>query len=474
MSPTFQQTANHREESMLRRHSYPAIGSAVVVAAVLSVSAAANAANRPVGDELLSAAEARIEKHRQADAVVTVVDAQGRPVPGATVRVEQTRHEFLFGCNIFKWGKVGQEQRETEYRERFTEVFNFATLPFYWWSYERRPGQPIHDQTERVAEWCQEQSIVCKGHPLAWNYAEPRWLPDETSEILGLQLARIEDCVRRFNDLIDTWDVVNEATHFDRAQLQDRAPKLTKAWADIGKVEFTRRCFLEARRANPQATLLINDYRVDAPYGRVIEQLVDEDGERLYDVIGIQSHQHGGTWTNEKIWDVCERFSRFGVPLHFTETTILSGKQGWRRGEQNEPWESTAEGEANQAREVERFYTMLYSHPAVEAITWWDFTDLHAWQGAPAGFLRKDMSPKPAYEMLRELIKRKWWTGHELKTDRAGGALFRGTLGDYRVTVSMPGRAAVTRQMTVARGQPNQVTVRVPPVSEENTASSGN
>ena len=30
-------------------------------------------------------------------------------------------------------------------------------------------------------------------------------------------MARIDDCVKRFAGLIDRWDVVNEATHFDRA-----------------------------------------------------------------------------------------------------------------------------------------------------------------------------------------------------------------------------------------------------------------
>ena len=77
--------------------------------------------------------------------------------------------------------------------------------------------------------------------------------------------------------------------------------------------------------------LLINDYRTDPAYERVIEQLVDEKGKRLYDVIGIQSHMHGGVWSNGQIWKVCQEFSRFGVPLHFTETTILSGERVWEK-----------------------------------------------------------------------------------------------------------------------------------------------
>ena len=148
-------------------------------------------------------------------------------------------------------------------------------------------------------------------------------------------------------------------------------------------------------------------------------------------VIGIQSHMHSGAWPNTKIWDVCERFSRFGVPLHFTEATILSGQKGWN-APKGKAWSSTTEGEAYQARETVRFYTMLFSHPAVEAITWWDLSDLHAWKRAPAGLIRDDMSPKPAYLELEKLIKKKWWTRTTGKSDKDGTFTFRGFAGDYR------------------------------------------
>jgi len=193
----------------------------------------------------------------------------------------------------------------------------------------------------------------------------------------------------------------------------------------------------------------------------VIRQLVDDDGKPLYDVIGIQSHQHGGTWTNRKIYDTCERYARFDVPLHFTETTIVSGKHGWQLRDRGQPWDTTPEGEQQQAREVERFYTMLYSHPAVEAITWWDFSDNGAWQGAPAGFLRKDMSPKPAYEILRKLVREKWWTKTTAKTNDRGEAAFRGSFGDYRMTVLTPDGKAESQEVTVARGEKNEFTVKL-------------
>jgi GH35 family endo-1,4-beta-xylanase len=432
-----------------------------VLAALLLPLGAAPLLGQTEPSELMQGAEARIEQHRQADVDVRVVDADGAAIPRAAVEVQQTRHAFLFGCNIFAWGRVGNEQDERDYRQRFAELLNYATLPFYWPTYEPRPGQPEHERTEQIAQWCRQHGIATKGHPLAWNYADPSWLPDQLDQIRLLQMQRIEDCVGRFAGLIDRWDVVNEATHFERDAFRKRAPKMTRMWQQTGRIQFVRDCFQQARQANPQATLLINDYRVDQAYEEVLRQLVDEQGAPIYDVIGIQSHMHRGVWDDQKIWSVCERFAKYQVPLHFTETTILSGEPGWSEGGPREDWPSTAEGEAYQARETARFYTLLFSHPAVEAITWWDFSDRRAWQGAPAGWLRDDMSPKPVYDRLRQLIKEKWWTRLQLRTDAEGHAPFRGFLGQYDVVVTVDGKQA-TQRLTVERGKTNHVVVVVP------------
>jgi GH35 family endo-1,4-beta-xylanase len=441
---------------MNRRRFLQTTAASALVPTILARGPARAAA--PSDADLLAAAPDRIEKHRKADAEVRVVDAAGRPVAGAEVRVRQQRHAFLFGSNIYRWGRL-PENLEEPYRRRFDALLNFATLGFYWWAYERERGKPRHDYAERVARWCAERGIARKGHPLAWNYAEQGWLPDDPATIRRLQMQRIEDCVSRFPGLIDMWDVVNEATHFDRNEFVKRAPKMTRMWKETGRMEFARECFRRARKANPDATLLINDYRTDPAYEKVIEGLTDDRGRRLYDVIGIQSHQHGGVWSNRKIWNVCDRFARFGVPLHFTETTVVSGKQGWnlpRKG-----WTTTPEGEARQAREVVRFYRVLFSHPAVEAITWWDFSDNGAWQGAPAGFLRKDMSPKPAYEALMKHIKGEWWTDTSVRTGKDGGAAVRGFLGRYAVTAKVGGRQAPAAEVDLVRGKPNRWTLRL-------------
>ena len=81
-------------------------------------------------DDLLATAAERIRTHRTGDLAITIVDAQGTPVPGASVAIAQTRHDFLFGSNIFALGTFEDKALENAYRARFKELLNFATLAF--------------------------------------------------------------------------------------------------------------------------------------------------------------------------------------------------------------------------------------------------------------------------------------------------------------------------------------------------------
>jgi len=325
-----------------------------------------------------NAIDARIRKHRTADVTLTLRTPGGKPLSGAEVTVEMVRHKFLFGA---------------------------------------------------------------KGHPLCWHELQPRWLKGKgAGEVEKLQLARIEREVKAFTGLIDTWDVLNEVVvmpKFNRAgqtALRDVCRKL-------GQVGLISKCFAVARKTDPKATLLLNDYQLGPNYEKLIKDSLAA-GVTI-DAIGLQSHMHtryrGARWG----WSVCERFAKFGKPLHFTELTILSGdlkKDGdWHK--KRTGWRSTPAGEKRQAAQVVEFYRVLYSHPAVEAITWWDFSDARAWQGAPAGLVRKDMSPKPAYTDLHKLVKGAWWTAPtRLRTDAEGKSPSAATSGPTRCGPGTPTR----------------------------------
>ncbi|MDR3110982.1 MAG: endo-1,4-beta-xylanase [Planctomycetaceae bacterium] len=388
-------------------------------------------------DNWQAEANSRIEQHRKENVVITVVQ-NGNVVDGATVELQMLRNEFLFGANIFMWGHCNSDAANDAYKKLYADLYNFATLGFYWWDYEGEKDAPKYDYSDRVAEWCAKNGIRAKGHPLAWNFVDPSWVKDiDDDELYRRQIERITKCAERFRGKIKVWDVINEVTNWDDEYCLKNAARLSKLMKQHTPVEFTKACFAAARKGNPSAVLLINDYVTSAKYVELIEKIVDADGKPLYDAIGIQSHMHGGVWNNKEIWDTCERFAGFGKPLHFTELTIISTTEKFDWGKR--PTLPTSdEGERRQRDDVVRVYTMLFSHPSVEAITWWDFSDQGAWMNSPAGMLRKDMSPKPAYEALRKLIKETWTTNETKKTDNTGTTKLRAFRGDYSVTVTLP------------------------------------
>ncbi len=61
--------------------------------------------------------------------------------------------------------------------------------------------------------------------------------------------------------------------------------------------------------------------------------------------------------------------------------------------------------------------------------------DEGAWLGAPAGLLRVDGTPKPAYDALRRLVRSDWWVAPTaLTTDHAGRVPVNGFPGTYEVS----------------------------------------
>lgn len=398
-----------------------------------------------------------IRRHRTAQVIATVT-ANGSPLSDREILVQQTGHQFLFGCTDFESPANGDtvEPAAEASADRWLELFNFATLPFYWGRFEPVPGQPDPARLLRAARWLAQRGCVVKGHPLAWHTVAPQWLLDlSNAEIAQALTARIQREVAGFAGVIDAWDVINEAVIMPIFDRYDNG--ITRVCREMGRIPMIRMVVDAARAANPQATLLLNDFDMSAAYECLIEGVL-EAGIRI-DALGLQSHMHQGYWGEEKTLGILERFSRFGLPIHFTETTIVSGhlmppEIDDLNDYQVAQWPTTTDGEQRQADEITRHYRTLLSHPSVQAITYWGFTD-GGWLGAPGGLLRADGTVKPAYEALRSLVKEEWWLPPtKIATDAAGRVRFAGFLGTYEVS-------ALGRTATLRLDQPGDVAVEV-------------
>ena len=150
-----------------------------------------------------------IRQNRVANATIRL-SRNGAPLSNREIEVEQKNHKFLFGAN---WGESsialangelsGQEKERAELRnERFLQLFNQVTLPFYWARFEPVRGQPQTQRILRTAEWYRQRGCVVKGHPLCWHTLTADWLMEMSNrEILQAQVElsidhpHVGDCV---------------------------------------------------------------------------------------------------------------------------------------------------------------------------------------------------------------------------------------------------------------------------------------
>ncbi|MEV6304961.1 endo-1,4-beta-xylanase [Actinoplanes sp. NPDC051861] len=399
--------------------------------------------------------------HRSGEVLVTVLDADGEPLSDREVVVEQRGHAFSFGNIGFDFLDGAPTERASRLADLWFDVFNTATLPFYWSDFEPERGHPQTRRLHQAAEWFAGHGCRVKGHPLVWHTLAPDWLRDApVDEIETTVRRRIRREVAGFADVVHTWDAINEAVIMPVFRNEEHPNAITRLARERGRIATVRLAFEEARATDPTATLILNDFDMSSAYECLIEGLL-EAGIKI-DALGLQSHMHQGYWGEERTWEVLERFARFGLPLHMSETTLVSGdlmppEIDDLNDYQVPSWPSTPKGEDRQADEIVRHYRTLLSHPSVQAITYWGITDEGAWLGAPCGLVRADGTPKPAYDALRSLVKGQWWLPPtELRTDDAGRIRVRGFLGDYRLrhnggtadlAIAVPGETTATLRL---------------------------
>lgn len=397
---------------------------------------------------------------RKAKSHVQILDKNNKPLAGTKVRINLTKHEFLFGYGAFDFlsyaqadnfdiKKIPEHIRKQEGLDenfnpkeffgnrvnKWLKIFNYGTLPFYWGGFEREEGKPNTEGLKKAATIMKEHNVTIKGHPLCWHTACADWLLKyDNKTILEKQLGRIEREVSGFKGLIDYWDVINEVVIMPVFDRYDNA--ITRLCKELGQVGIVKTMFDQSVKYNPNGTFLINDFNMSEKYAELIQGCLDA-GVPIT-AIGLQSHQHQGYWGKEKIEEVLARFERFNLPIHFTENTITSGPIIPPEITDLNDWHfedncSTPELEERQKNQIEEWYrTIFENHPLVKAITGWDFTD-GMWLNAPSGILHKDGTEKPAYYMLEHLIKEEWSTSIEATTDSNGCVDVHGFKGEYSV-----------------------------------------
>jgi hypothetical protein len=155
-----------------------------------------------------------------------------------------------------------------------------------------------------------------------------------------------------------------------------------------------------------------------------------------------------GLWASGKqIYDALDTYAKEDVRIHVTEFGVAVG----------DPIEGTVrEGRWTpelQANYYERFFTLCFSHPQVEAINVMAIGPTTWIEGQ--GLLNDKYQPTPAFNTLKELITKRWRTHVTAKTGIDGAMTFNGFQGNYELAMTLPNGKVVTAPLNVEPGKPN-------------------
>jgi endo-1,4-beta-xylanase len=273
------------------------------------------------------AALERIERIRKSDFTVRVLDAAGRPLRNAAIRVEQRRAAFQFGSAL-QFARLVQDTPENQlYRQKALELFNAAS-PENDWKAVSLAGDWGADfnleQSLAGVRWLRDHQLHARGHVLVW----PGWknLPKSLHDLRGtprekeiptLVLEHVRRVSRLTRDLFQEWDVLNEPfTNHDLMDIFGR--EIMPDWFKVARAEM------------PNAKLYFNDFSnhdatSDADHVAHFEETTRfllEKGAPI-DGLGLQAHISNYPNAPENVLKVLDRYhAKFKLPVRITEFDV--------------------------------------------------------------------------------------------------------------------------------------------------------
>lgn len=379
-------------------------------------------------------AEARIEKLRKGDLTVRVVDADGKPVPGAKVRVEMKRHLFGFGSAVDVNMLSGLDAKispadQAKYRDTVDALFSRIVpengLRVRNIDKDSDPARPWDDESRRrtkaavlwTLQWAQDRKMTSRGHYLLWCYLE-KWAQDEVAQhgvdgLLATYRRHWKFVVPLVKDYVAEWDALNHPVPFDEKDALYNVVGPT-VYADLFKEIrplTTLPLFVNEDTFNPD--------RADG-FEKHVRRMIELGA--VPDGAGFQSHYHDYTIPSiDDVWHNYERMGELVKQLTVTEYDFQSLDDQLH---------------ADHLRDM---LTLAFSHPQMTGFVMWGFWEGRHWKPTAAMF-RKDWTERPAVQVWRDLVLGKWWTREQLTTDANGEAKLRGFYGWYDVTAEAAGK----------------------------------
>lgn len=271
-----------------------------------------------------------------------------------------------------------------------------------WDSLQPAPGSWRTGPADALVAFADRHGLLVRGHTLLWEQSTPAWARARMLETRDPAiLDRYFDAVLGRYEKVVEWDVINEPIDVEAGARDGlRANTFLRAYG----AGYIGHALHRARRAAPNARLMINDYSFDydnpveagrrSALLRLLERL--RATETPLDGIGIQAHLDlsKGPLRPEILRPFLREIAGFGLDISITELDV-------KEDDQSLP---IAERDQRVADEVRRYLDIVLDEPAVRGVTTWGLSDTHSWlqrPGAEGAALNRglpydaDFRPKP-------------------------------------------------------------------------------
>ncbi|XP_047251594.1 endo-1,4-beta-xylanase 5-like [Capsicum annuum] len=284
-----------------------------------------------------------IEKVRKSKVAIQVVDSQGKPLPNATIALEQGRADFPFGVAI-----NANILDNTAYQNWFFSRFKVTVFEdeMKWYSTEVTQGNVNYSKADAMVKLCKSKGVAVRGHNILWDNPklQPNWVPALSPQQLSIASdKRVESVVAKYKGEIFHWDVINENLHFNFFE------------SKLGPNASTH--FFRLASQFDNTTMFLNEfftiektYETSSPanYLKKIKQLRTEG---YGGPLGIGLQGHFSLPIPPYIRSALDMLASAKLPIWITELDVTNS--------------------TNQVKFLDQIIKEVVSHPAVEGVLIW-------------------------------------------------------------------------------------------------------
>lgn len=253
---------------------------------------------------------------------------------------------------------------------------------------------------DKMVAFAKSRDIQMRGHTLVWHNQNPGYVRGLSTkeDALKYMKSHIAEAMEHYKGKVYEWDVCNEIFNED-GTLRD------SSWLKLIGPEYVDIAFTEAKKADPEAALILNDYNTEFmgnPKADAMYELVKSMKARGIPIDGVGFQCHFATeypFEEKALLDNIRRYAALGVRVCFTEIDVRI------------PLPAKNEDIQKQAAIYKSLMQMVLSEPNADTFITWGLTDKYSWipranpgRGSALLFDEKARA-KPIYNELVKMLK---------------------------------------------------------------------